>query len=611
MLMNKTKLVALFLTLALSLGTMGCSNVTDKEPLQDTDVTTADLNTSFDDEDDSVVTPDEDDLHGMTLFENCPRDSYYLFAAMYGYEIGDGRAITYFDYNNDSYSTVMYAGSDSEFYAVFGIQSDHKDAGDFDGYLTYHFKAENGRIISSEMISGYDRKYIIAHGDAYSGDIMGKYKTKAYVKGHGLVSYSFDIDGESISLFAYQDGTDVGGRYTGKYSYDMNGGTLTAQLRADTASSENDALLKVSGKLYEKDHTVYFICEYSDISMIAVDEEDFPLTFKLPKKDIRDIEVLENFAAKMINYADEKMLFDGDVSYDTVSSFILSTSIWSYRENRYPYAELWNSVDWRFYLSEEDAKRIAYEVFGVEFETNGYAVPVTGFNFGRGFSAHNMEYKIEGDVVRVTCDVRGDGMNLPMGLDFGSASFTMRYITEGDRTFLRLEDITTSGMDRAFFRSTVSAYDCKENYFTPDTSTYGEYTLTLPIDKDKFDVDFDVRYCGDNCNDLSNMVSVITQGYAPVYTPVLCGEKIGYYKNAVGYKTYRFKWEIPEITRAALEKQGVLGEIEQGLASQYMYLLDMGGGYFAYIGIYQKEKGEVISFEDVDMIIRNMYIEHN
>ena len=92
--------------------------------------------------------------------------------------------------------------------------------------------------------------------------------------------YTVQIEGNEISIYAYADGTDMGGQYTGTFEYDKENGEMVLHLtlhyfRDDNGPNEKD-IGEVRGKLYESNGLVAFVCMAAGEATI---DEGMPLIF--------------------------------------------------------------------------------------------------------------------------------------------------------------------------------------------------------------------------------------------------------------------------------------------------------------------------------------------
>ncbi len=368
------------------------------------------------------------------------REAYLVPAAMYGYKMGDGIAYTSFEKNTNSYWTTLRAGGDSEFCVVFGTQNDYKAQGDFDAYTTYHVTAKNGRIFKTELVETITKELVLASGKAYDGELKGTYKAKSFSRGDGLTNYTFCFNNGDLTLSAYRDGSGAGGTYNGTYTYDKTSGKLSANLSFTTVEN---GMTKTSlghnftAKVYEYDGFIHFIITDSGLSMI--DSNDLlPITFRLNDRPT-DFDMMSNI---LISSALTEAQLAGEAASDEVIRYFIGLSCVSYyRENGFIYSKYWRLIDdgLTWYMSHDDAARIAYEVFGAENYSGGEITIPNGIGLGssNGWRIAVMTEEQNGDTAVLTCKLVGDDITQPSDKVFGNYRFTFKYITEGERGFWR------------------------------------------------------------------------------------------------------------------------------------------------------------------------------
>ena len=533
------------------------------------------------------------------------REAHLIPAAMYGYRMGDGIAYTSFEKNTQSYWTTLNAGSDTEFYAVFGMQNDYKAQGDFDGYTTYHVTAKNGRVMKTELVATMTKEVVLTLGKPYSGELKGTYMAKSFSRGDGLTSYTFLFNNGNIELSAYRAGSGAGLDYSGTYTYDKESGRL--DIRVTYPYTENEktyfsGLQTLTCKVYEYDGFIHLIPTDNGLSMVEI-RDPLPITFKM-EEGPTDFDMMSSI---IINGSlTEKQLAGEAINDEIMRSFIGLSCVSHYRENGFIYSAYWrlinNNMTW--YLSADDAARIAYEVFGVE-NYNGGEIKIpngVGVSSGNSWIASDVSVSQMGDRVVYDCTLIGDDMNESPEKVFGNYRFTFKYITEGDRGFWRYVGVEET---EHLYTKTVDAYDCQEIYFDHLTETYGKYRVSMPIDTEKYDVSYQVRYCDDMCaaNDIENFYLRIVTGAAPVFNCVQSYTK----RTTDGYNfaTHRFEWSIPEMMKSGMTEESIR-ETEGGLANMYEYLLELGGGYYLGVMIEPKNANTSDAANEIETAIKNV-----
>ncbi len=151
---------------------------------------------------------------------------------------------------------------------------------------------------------------------------------------------------------------------------------------------------------------------------------------------------------------------------------------------------------------------------------------------------------------------------------------------------------------------THDAYDCKAVYFDYLSETYGKYRISLPLDSDKYDIRFSLRYCDDGCeaDDITAFMQRVTTGAAPVYSCVQSytkGTGDGY-----NFATRRFEWSIPEMMKPDMTEES-MRETETRLAKMYDYILSLGGGYFACVYIEVKGENTADAAREIEEAVKN------
>ena len=196
-------------------------------------------------------------------------------------------AASYGESTGYAYGNTIHPGTDGVRYEVFGVGSHYKKAGKFSAYQTYRVTSRDGYILSVEEAETITKETVLQKGKPYAGTLDGLYSCKSFhINNGGLIGRSILVQGDTMTVSAYLDGTDAGGTYEGTYTYDANTGILSANLKwmvyENGGISVSDPL-KLTGKLYEYGGFVHFVCESSDMKDISPDDP-LPLTF-VPNTD--------------------------------------------------------------------------------------------------------------------------------------------------------------------------------------------------------------------------------------------------------------------------------------------------------------------------------------
>ena len=129
----------------------------------------------------------------------------------------------------------------------------------------------------------------------------------------------------------------------------------------------------------------------------------------------------------------------------------------------------------------------------------------------------------------------------------------------------------------------LSIYDCRDAYFHESTPTHGSGSVSVPLDPEKYEIALcTIRLCDDGC-DTADVVSRITQGYAPAYRVVHSAEYA--VSDGWNYPTQKFTLEAPDEMIADLKRQGVLEEVMSRFERNYYYLLTLDDTHYAFVQI--------------------------
>lgn len=125
-------------------------------------------------------------------------------------------------------------------------------------------------------------------------------------------------------------------------------------------------------------------------------------------------------------------------------------------------------------------------------------------------------------------------------------------------------------------------YHCNDVNVTNDTKTYGSAVITLPITQDKLEIsEYQIILCDDDCKQ-ADIVSRMSQGYAPAYMVVSDGELSG------KHRVFRFRMTVPEPMVEEMKNQGTYEKIVERLESNYYYLLKIDEKHYAYLHLKRK-----------------------
>ncbi|MBR4296525.1 MAG: hypothetical protein IKT56_06810 [Clostridia bacterium] len=181
----------------------------------------------------------------------------------------------------------IQASEDGIVYFVFGSTRGKYD-NSIEQYVTFKVTIENGSIVSCEETENIIADFLNGSASVYKGDVFVQENVKIMTKARYTTDrsnaymfvYTIQIEGNEISIYAYADGTDMGGQYTGTFEYDRENGEMVLHLTLHYFSDDNGPNEKdigeVRGKLYESNGLVAFVC--TDAGEAAIDE-GMPLIF--------------------------------------------------------------------------------------------------------------------------------------------------------------------------------------------------------------------------------------------------------------------------------------------------------------------------------------------
>ena len=184
------------------------------------------------------------------------------------------------------WSGKIQAYEDGIVYFVFGSTRGKYD-NSIEQYVTFKVTITNGSIISCEESENIITDFLSGSADIYKGGDYSKENVKIMTKARYttdrsnayMMVYTVQREGNEISLSAYADGTDMGGRYTGTFEYDNETGEiilyLTYHYFNDNGTNE-EYIGEVRGKLYESNGLVAFVCTEAGEAII---DEGMPLIF--------------------------------------------------------------------------------------------------------------------------------------------------------------------------------------------------------------------------------------------------------------------------------------------------------------------------------------------
>ena len=184
------------------------------------------------------------------------------------------------------WSGKIQAYEDGIVYFVFGSTRGKYD-NSIEQYVTFKVTITNGSIVSCEESENIITDFLSGSASVYKGDAFSEENVKIMTKARYttdrsnayMMVYTVQMEGDEISLSAYADGTDMGGRYTGTFEYDNETGEiilyLTYHYFNDNGTNE-EYIGEVSGKLYESNGLVAFVCTEAGEAII---DEGMPLIF--------------------------------------------------------------------------------------------------------------------------------------------------------------------------------------------------------------------------------------------------------------------------------------------------------------------------------------------
>lgn len=184
------------------------------------------------------------------------------------------------------WSGKIQAYEDGIVYFVFGSTRGKYD-NSIEQYVTFKVTITNGSIVSCEESENIITDFLSGSASVYKGDAFSKENVKIMTKARYttdrsnayMMVYTVQREGNEISLSAYADGTDMGGRYTGTFEYDNETGEiilyLTYHYFNDNGTNE-EYIGEVRGKLYESNGLVAFVCTEAGDAII---DEGMPLIF--------------------------------------------------------------------------------------------------------------------------------------------------------------------------------------------------------------------------------------------------------------------------------------------------------------------------------------------
>ena len=184
------------------------------------------------------------------------------------------------------WSGKIQAYEDGIVYFVFGSTRGKYD-NSIEQYVTFKVTITNGSIVSCEESENIITDFLSGSAEVYKGGDFSKENVKIMTKARYttdrsnayMMVYTVQREGNEISLSAYADGTDMGGRYTGTFEYDNETGEIILHLTYhyfnDNGTNE-EYIGEVRGKLYESNGLVAFVCTDAGDAII---DEGMPLIF--------------------------------------------------------------------------------------------------------------------------------------------------------------------------------------------------------------------------------------------------------------------------------------------------------------------------------------------
>lgn len=181
----------------------------------------------------------------------------------------------------------IQAYEDGIVYYVFGSTRGKYD-NSIEQYVTFKVTITNGSIVSCEETENIIADFLSGSAPVYKGDnfikangqIMTKARYTADPYNAYLNEYTLRIEDNELSIYAYADGTDMGGQYTGTVEYDDEAGEIVLHLTYHYFRDDNGPNEKyigdVRGKLYESKGLIAFVCTDAGEALI---DEGMPLIF--------------------------------------------------------------------------------------------------------------------------------------------------------------------------------------------------------------------------------------------------------------------------------------------------------------------------------------------
>ena len=149
------------------------------------------------------------------------------------------------------WSGKIQAYEDGVVYFVFGSTRGKYD-NSIERYVTFKVTVSNGSIVSCEETENTIADFLSGSAAIYKGDVFAKENVKIMTKARYTTDpsntylnvYTVQMEGNEISVYAFADGTDMGGQYTGTFEYDDKTGEivlcLTYHYFSDNGPNEKD-----------------------------------------------------------------------------------------------------------------------------------------------------------------------------------------------------------------------------------------------------------------------------------------------------------------------------------------------------------------------------------
>ena len=178
---------------------------------------------------------------------------------------------------------TIYPLDDGVGYIVYGPMG--IGLSESDEFITYKVTVKDGYIISVEEVDTITKSDVLVNGKPYKGSLYGNSCCIAHGTEHMIYRSVYIADSE-IQLSSYVNETCNGGTFVGTYTYDTETGDFSAILKQEYVdengvSQTTGAPQKVTGKLYEYNGFIHFICESSETGVLSPDDP-LPLTFVYP-----------------------------------------------------------------------------------------------------------------------------------------------------------------------------------------------------------------------------------------------------------------------------------------------------------------------------------------